>query len=66
MKKLSEYATEHNITYRTAWNHFARGLISGAYQLSNGTVVIPDSNTADLEKAIHDLKNIITELKKDK
>jgi len=43
MKKLSQYAKENNITYRTAWNHFKNGLIEGAYQLPTGTVVIPDS-----------------------
>ena len=43
MKKLSQYAKENNITYRTAWNHFHSGLIKGAYQLPTGTVVIPDS-----------------------
>ena len=42
MKKLSEYAKEHNITYRTAHNHFKRRLINGAYQLETGTIVIPD------------------------
>ena len=42
MKKLREYAEEHNITYRTAYNHMKRGLIDGAYQLETGTVVIPD------------------------
>lgn len=42
MKKLSEYARDHNVTYRTAYNHFKRGLISHAYQLPTGTVVIPD------------------------
>lgn len=42
MKKLSEYAKEHAVTYRTAYNHFAKGLISGAYQLPSGTIVIPD------------------------
>ncbi|HUU78852.1 MAG TPA: IS607 family transposase [candidate division Zixibacteria bacterium] len=42
MKKLRDYAREHNVTYRTAYNHFRKGLISGAYQLPTGTVVIPD------------------------
>jgi len=42
MKKLSEYAKEHNITYRTAHNHFKKGLIDGVYQLPTGTIVIPD------------------------
>lgn len=43
MKKLSQYAKENKVTYRTAWNHFKKGLIDGAYQLPTGTVVIPDS-----------------------
>lgn len=43
MKKLSQYAKENNITYRTAWNHFKSGLIENAYQLPTGTIVIPDS-----------------------
>jgi len=44
MIKLSEYAKKHNVTYRTAFNHFHKGLIVGAYQLPTGTIVIPDGN----------------------
>jgi predicted site-specific integrase-resolvase len=43
MRKLSEYAKEHGITYKTAYIHFKRGLIQGAYQLPTGTIVIPDA-----------------------
>jgi len=43
MKKLREYANQHNVTYRTAYNHFKAGLIENAYQLPTGTIVIPDS-----------------------
>lgn len=43
MMKLSEYAAKHNVTYRTAYNHFKRGLIERAYQLPSGCIVIPDS-----------------------
>jgi len=50
MKKLSEYAREHNVTYRTAWNHFKKGLISGAYQLPSKTVVIPDNSKIEKER----------------
>lgn len=50
MKKLSQYAKENNITYRTAWNHFNSGLIEGAYQLPTGTVVIPDSTSLNNKK----------------
>ena len=41
--KLSQYAKQKSICYRTAWNHFKAGLIPGAYQLQTGTVVIPDN-----------------------
>lgn len=50
MKKLSEYAKEHNVTYRTAWNHFHKGLISGAYQLATGTVVICDNQKQEVHR----------------
>lgn len=43
MKKLSNYAKENGITYKTAYIHFKKGLIQGAYQLPTGTIVIPDS-----------------------
>lgn len=43
MKKLSEYAKIHGVTYRTAFNHFKAGLIENAYQLPSGRIVIPDS-----------------------
>lgn len=43
MIKLSEYARKHGCTTKTAWNHFKRGLIQGAYQLPSGMIVIPDS-----------------------
>jgi len=42
MKKLRDYAKEHGLTYRSAYNHFRRGLIAGAYQLPTLTIVIPD------------------------
>lgn len=41
--KLSQYAKQNSISYQTAWNHFNKGLIDGAYQLESGTVVVPDS-----------------------
>jgi len=43
MKRLSEYAKTHGVTYRTAFNHFKAGLIENAYQLPSGRIVIPDS-----------------------
>ena len=46
MYKLSEYAKRHSMTYRGAYGHFKKGLISGAYQLPSGMIVIPDSYTS--------------------
>ncbi len=43
MYNLSGYAKKHGIAYRTAYNHFQKGLIQGAYQLPSGRIVIPDS-----------------------
>lgn len=45
MIKLSGYAKRHGICYRTAYDHFRKGLIVGAYQLPTGTVVILDNYT---------------------
>jgi predicted site-specific integrase-resolvase len=42
MKKLSDYAKNNGITYRTAYNHFKKGIIEGAYQIDNGTIYIKD------------------------
>jgi predicted site-specific integrase-resolvase len=41
--KLREYAILNSITYKTAWNHFKAGNISGARQLPTGTIVIDTS-----------------------
>jgi len=45
--KLSQYAKEKSVTYQTAWNHFKRGLIDGAYQLPTGTVIVPEKAVDD-------------------
>lgn len=41
--KLSQYAKELGICYRTAWNQFNNNLIPGAYKLPTGTIIIPDN-----------------------
>ena len=41
--KLSEYAKQNSIEYRTAWEHFRKGLIPNARQLPTGTVVIDET-----------------------
>lgn len=50
--KLSEYAKKHGCTKRTAWTHFKKGLIEGAYQLPSGRIVIPDSYEVKNKNAI--------------
>lgn len=42
--KLSEYANKKSITYRTAWNHFKKGLIDGAYLDNSNHVLVPEDN----------------------
>lgn len=48
--KLSDYAKQHNVTYKTAWNHFKSGLIPNARQLPTGTVVIDEAKESRPEK----------------
>jgi predicted site-specific integrase-resolvase len=45
--KLSDYAKEKGITYRTAYNHFKQGLIPEASQLENGTIYISNNFKED-------------------
>ncbi len=40
--KLSQWAKEKGVSYRTAWRHFKEGKIKGAYQLDTGTIIIPE------------------------
>ena len=38
--KLSEYAKNHSVTYRTAWNRFKAGKIPNAFKDETGSVLI--------------------------
>ena len=52
--KLSDYAREFGITYRTAWNRFKRGQIPTAYMDATGHVVIrPITAATDPKVAIY-------------
>lgn len=42
--KLSQYAKKMGVTYQTAHKWFKEGRIDGAYQLSTGTIVVPEEN----------------------
>jgi len=41
--KLSVYADKVGVSYQTAHRWFKNGKIPGAYQISTGTVIVPDS-----------------------
>jgi predicted site-specific integrase-resolvase len=40
--KLSQWAKLHSLTYRSAFSHYKKGLIKGAYSLETGTIIVPD------------------------
>jgi putative resolvase len=42
-KTLRQYAIENGVGYRTAWNRFKAGEISGAYKTSTGRVLLADT-----------------------
>jgi predicted site-specific integrase-resolvase len=46
--KLSEYARKKSITYKTAWNHFKKNLIVGAFMDESGHVLIPLKNDNEI------------------
>jgi putative resolvase len=68
--KLSEYAKNKCITYRTAWKHFVEGKIEGAYKDETGHVLIPIKNTKNNNAIIYarvssnDRKNSLIEQQK--
>jgi predicted site-specific integrase-resolvase len=42
MKTLRQYAKEHGILYRAAWNRFKLGKIDGAHKDEFGRILLPD------------------------
>jgi len=46
---LSEYAKRVGVQYNTAWRHFVKGFIPGAYRLPSGHVVVPESAIRELQ-----------------
>lgn len=40
--KLSQYAKEMGVCYRTAYNWYKAGKIDGAYSLDTGTIIVPN------------------------
>jgi predicted site-specific integrase-resolvase len=43
--KLSKWAAEKGIAYKTAWNLYKNNKIPNAYKLESGTIIVPDENT---------------------
>ena len=50
--KLSQYAKKIGVTWRTAYSYFKAGSIPGAYQLSSGTIIVPDDVIEDSEEYV--------------
>lgn len=48
--KLSQWAKEKGICYRTAWNMFRAGKIPCAYTLPTGTIIIPEEKNVPKEE----------------
>lgn len=53
MKTLPQYAREHGIKYRAAWNRFKAGKIPGAFQDEHGKILIPDQSVKEQRVAIY-------------
>lgn len=64
--KLTDYAKKHEITYRTALNHFKADKIQGAYQLPTGTIVVPDQTDWIIIEALPEILKEIIEFCKNK
>lgn len=47
--KLSEYAKNHSVTYRTAWNRFNAGKIPNSFKADDGHVVIEVINNKNID-----------------
>lgn len=51
--KLSDYAKNKSITYRTAWNRFKKGLIKNSFKDESGHVLIPLNTEYDINLVIY-------------
>ncbi len=41
--KLSKWAKQQDITYKTAWIWFKKGLIDGAYKSKSGSIFVKET-----------------------
>jgi hypothetical protein len=44
MKTLRDYAKEHGIKYRAAWNRYKKGLIKGAFKDECNRILVPEES----------------------
>lgn len=51
--KLSEYAEQHSITYRAAWNRFKAGKIPNAYKDDTGHILVGKKPSNETKVAIY-------------
>ena len=63
--KLSQWAKKNSITYRTAFTHFHKGIINGAYRLKSGAIIVPDDKPAKKEHNVVYARVSSSENKKD-
>ncbi|HHH51181.1 MAG TPA: hypothetical protein ENK76_02280, partial [Campylobacterales bacterium] len=47
--KLCDYAKNHSVTYRTAWNRFNAGKIPNSFKNENGQILIEIINNKDID-----------------
>ncbi len=50
MKKLSDYAKENKVTYRTAWNRYKKGKIENTIISKTGHILIKEESKYDYSK----------------
>jgi hypothetical protein len=55
--KLCDYAKNHSVTYRTAWNRFNAGKIPNSFKNENGQILIEIINNKDIDLS-KDAKNL--------
>lgn len=60
--KLSEYAKQKNVHYRTALRWFKEGKIPNARQLPTGTIVIEDDAPVDVVEELRQIKETLKSL----
>jgi len=62
--KLSEYARQNSVTYKTAFNHWKKGYIKGK-QLPSGTIVVFDEqNVSKIDISDKGINVVVSELTK--